>query len=802
MPKIPRHFAQQSIPGATGAPRADPRTFGAPGRALEEAGTRGARFFGALAERAREARQTQDLAAAGLEASRQLTDLEIELALDTDWRTVNARFEQRATAIGQQIADGLDDGAVRTLFERRFGERFESARVGIARHAIQQQVTEGRATLDAGSTEYARQAALADNDVVRAQALADGVAAIRGAAAAGIINAVEAGNRERAFLGSVAEAEVDALIRTAPAAAVQALEDPEAFAALSLDSRSMLLRRAEDAVTRQAAEARRLAQEARAVARARLAPRLDNERAMLLAGIEPPEPVTAEEIAAAYPAEAAATIWVELGRLRELGTRIASVAGMTPAEQIALLEQEAPVPGPDFAAATERHEILTGVVEEDREVAREILTPRLVNERAMLLAGIQPPEPVTEDEIAAAYAPEDAARVWRELSRLRELGAEVGSVPGMTPEEQQALLAGAAPEAGGEFAVDVEQQDVLRRAIEIDQSARGDAGRYAMTHSPEVRAAFEAAAEDPSLLGDALRRSLAYQEEIGIPAADRQPLMAETAADIVARWRETDNRVDRLNLLQSAVELGDDAVGRRVLDQLVRAGLPADAAYALEVARVPDRRNHAATLLADLSVDAPTLETDADRRIAERIRNDYGDDGVGAVLAQRYAWTADPRDQQRFSREVAMLTHVASVRAGTGADGDDTAAAAYADAFAHLQPLLEDDLVAAVVPADVRAGSAEAFLEALRQSTIELMDDAMLAEILDQVPDPARTEQWRETLIEDLRWMNHGDGLALFELRSGRILRNRDGAPLAFVPMSNLQTGPPVTELPTLPVVP
>ena len=801
MPEIPRHFAQQSIPGTTGAPRADPGGLAAPGRALQELGARGARVFGEMAERTRQARRTQELSAATLDATRQLTDLEIEMALDTEWRTLPQRFEQQATAIGQTIADGLVDSEVRALFEQRFAQRFETARVGIARQAIEHQVTEGRATLDAGSTEYARQAALADNGVVRAQALADGVAAIRGAAAAGIINDVEAGNRERAFLESIAEAEVDQLIRTAPAAAVQALEDPEAFAVLSLDGRSMLLRRAEDAVARQAAEARRLAQEARAVARARLAPRLANERAMLLAGIEPPEPVTAGEIAAAYPAEAAATIWAELVRTRELGTRIASVTGLTPAEQNALLDREAPVPGPDFARATERHEILTGVVEEERAAAREILTPRLANEQAMLLAGIEPPEPVTEQEIAAAYAPEDAARIWRELGRLRELGDRVASVPGMPPGDQAGLVAGEAPVPGPDFAADAEAQDVLRRAIEIDQASRGDAARYAMAHSPEVRAAFEAAAEDPSLLGDALRRSLAYQEEIGIPAADRQPLMAETAAEIVTRWREAETRVDRLNLLQSAVELGDDAVGRRVLDQLVRAGLPEDAAYALDVARVPDRRNQAAQLLADLSVDAPTLETDADRRIAERIRDDYGDDGVGAVLAQRYAWTADPRDQQRFSREVAMLTHVASVRAGTGADGDDTAAAAYGDAFGHLRTLLDDDLVAAVVPADVRAGSAEIYLDRLRLTAVERMDNATLAEILDEVPDPARTEEWRETLIQDLRWMNHGDGLALFELSSGRILLVPDGTELPFVPMTDLpRSAADVTiELPVVP---
>lgn len=266
MPQIPEYFRQQAYrPGAIeGVPAAAPAR--AVGGLVDQ--------LAQLGEKWQEAQRVSDLADANLAGLRALSDLELKLQQDPDWRSMPQRFEDGAAEIRDRIAAGLGDATVRTMFERDFEERVITRRVQVRTAALGRETDAARASLDANLDTYSGLAAAARSDVERAEILGLARGEIFGKAQAGFITLEDAGKRERQFLARVDEADVLRGLTFDPDGTLQSLLDPGLYPNLDEVARSRLIDRAQaraDALARERIAAQEAAE--------RAAERAERERA-------------------------------------------------------------------------------------------------------------------------------------------------------------------------------------------------------------------------------------------------------------------------------------------------------------------------------------------------------------------------------------------------------------------------------------------------------------------------------------------------------------------------------------------
>lgn len=238
--EIPRQFARQSLQAAPSYRASS--GFGqdsavAVRQAADTVGGVAATFGRQLVE----ARQVADLSAAQSAAGRDLNDLVLELEQDTDWRTIPVRFNDRARAIQDRYVGGLDDAQVRSQFQAAFGKTYEAHRVSLGRRATELAVDEGKAELKLNLHRYAQQVANAPNDNVRTQLIAQAQSEIVGKSAAGIIGQEDAVTEMLGFRSDIDEAAFRQVMARDPAAALEALEDPENFTFMEEATRARFL---------------------------------------------------------------------------------------------------------------------------------------------------------------------------------------------------------------------------------------------------------------------------------------------------------------------------------------------------------------------------------------------------------------------------------------------------------------------------------------------------------------------------------------------------------------------------------
>lgn len=214
-------------------PVADPiRDVAAPGRA-------GAASFGAdlgaaadhyagVREKLADRRRAVDLLRARTGAAGELADLAQRMEEDTDWRTVGDRYEKEQGEIRARWRKGLDVEAVEQydiLTEEKAGDY----RRRVLARGLAGLKDEGRANLDGLEAQALRDAAAADTPERRAAALNDYRGALRLMADTGVVDRVDAGKRDRAFLGRADEQDIQSLMNKDPEAAVLALTDSNRF---------------------------------------------------------------------------------------------------------------------------------------------------------------------------------------------------------------------------------------------------------------------------------------------------------------------------------------------------------------------------------------------------------------------------------------------------------------------------------------------------------------------------------------------------------------------------------------------
>ncbi len=262
MIELPRVQSRARLRVPVRSQRVNPAAGGAGLGQLSQLAEASSQFLFGMAEQQAEARRVADLVEATGTATRQLNDLELTFERDTDFRTAPARFLEQAEAIGTATLEGIEDRAVRTLFERDYLKSVETKLTSVKRKAWDREVQDSVARLDLLLPEYTRLAAAAENDVERQQIIGRARAAIAGFEAAGYITAPDAVARAQGLLSDIDQAEVRNLITFDPDAAVDALLDDGRFQNLDELARARLTDTAVARADSLAKEQARLAEKA------------------------------------------------------------------------------------------------------------------------------------------------------------------------------------------------------------------------------------------------------------------------------------------------------------------------------------------------------------------------------------------------------------------------------------------------------------------------------------------------------------------------------------------------------------
>ena len=177
-----------------------------------------ANTFAAFADKQITLRRQSDVAKMSLEATKRLTDLEIEFDKDTDYRTASQRFDQQAQAIMADIAKTTNDRTVLAAFQTEYTKLALAKSVNVKKDAWVKEKDAAKATLDDSIETYSRLYADAKNPVEKNLIRQQANQTIVGSGEAGWITREEAGKRRRLFDSRATEAEIAKLGRD-PAAA-------------------------------------------------------------------------------------------------------------------------------------------------------------------------------------------------------------------------------------------------------------------------------------------------------------------------------------------------------------------------------------------------------------------------------------------------------------------------------------------------------------------------------------------------------------------------------------------------------
>ncbi|WP_022729779.1 hypothetical protein [Fodinicurvata sediminis] len=242
--RIPQYEAQARA-SVTSMPRVSPERFAAAAAAPMQGAQDVMNQVQEFAEQRLESRRKADLVRVESAAARGLTELQLELERESDWRNMEQRWEEGVQGLREQILEDTDDPAVREAFEQSYQRLALDKEVNVRRKAFKMEVDDAKATLDNTLPEYARLAASAENQAERTELLARGRTAIGEMAEAGYITQQEAVARERDLLGQVDTADVLNAIREDPDHAVDLLIDPNNYRNLGEEQRARLLDRAD-----------------------------------------------------------------------------------------------------------------------------------------------------------------------------------------------------------------------------------------------------------------------------------------------------------------------------------------------------------------------------------------------------------------------------------------------------------------------------------------------------------------------------------------------------------------------------
>lgn len=179
---------------------------------------------------------------------------------------------------------------------------------------------------------------------------------------------------------------------------------------------------------------------------------------------------------------------------------------------------------------------------------------RLKDETAMAyVTGNVPGNALTETEFVNRFGVEQGMTKWQEHLKNRQLGADIKTVAGMSPEEQRQVLARHEPQTGGAGyeAQGFEAQTQRYKAVHdaINRAAKekeADPAQFALNHLPTVRASYQGLSQvlsDPQATPQMKQAAaaqyanvmLAEQSRVGVPDMDRKLVPKEYIAQLNAK---------------------------------------------------------------------------------------------------------------------------------------------------------------------------------------------------------------------------------------------------------------------------
>ena len=164
------------------------------------------------------------------------------------------------------------------------------------------------------------------------------------------------------------------------------------------------------------------------------------------------------------------------------------------------------------------------------------------NEASISATGKPVPMPYTPEQLKGLLTPKQFEAIQQGHAYASKLFQAVGDMRTQTPSEMQATVEKLRPVAGSEGFAD--QQRLYQAAVTMRDNALkarlADPGAAAREAYPNVAQAWQhvsANPTDPGHLRVAIKRSLAAQEAMGVPADKRKPLPAQFALAVAGEIR-------------------------------------------------------------------------------------------------------------------------------------------------------------------------------------------------------------------------------------------------------------------------
>jgi hypothetical protein len=430
-----------------------------------------------------------------------------------------------------------------------------------------------------------------------------------------------------------------------------------------------------------------------------------------------------------------------------------------------------------------------------RVEAMRTVGPLLENAQSEIMNTGVASNPPTREQVFSAYPPDEAAKKWTQYENLVETGGQIAAMRTMTPEEQLALVKSQEPQPGSPtYAADAAQHELLKEAAVVQNKARAaDPFGYTASVFPDVAETWNGAvsAEDRA---DAIRAMAEAQREIGIPADQMALIPAPAVSASLKSWGDVEKPyAERVKGVADLV-FSAEGQGEReaIMDQLVRAGLPAGAAVAL---RAMERGDTAAAerlsraILADPK-DMPTklpddYNTDAkfNARVAELM---FAPSTIGdAMFGTGIGMAGSDADVQAYYDVAKKAARFAAATAGST---DAAVAQVQKDMFGNVALYADGSDIVIAVP---KAYDPELVADGLRAQLGRV--DQMLATFAEPKgrPDPDKaapnerapmryqnylTDQTISEILDASQWRNAGEGeYQLIDTTTGTPIADRFG---------------------------
>lgn len=234
-------------------PRQDPGAAAAPGQALARVGAEATDLALSFEERYQKARQQADASNAIAKATDQLNELQFNLSKTPDRQKAMELFDQGSAAIKKGTLAGISDPVVSRFVEQNLDREAGLRKQDTGNAAFQAESQMRRGDLANNLSNYAKSAATATNPLLRSKITDDAVGTIRGAVAAGWLNAEAGARAELAFKSDVQENQVLQAFNDVAIAGdtdkaetlIGTLSDPNNFTDLAPEKREAFVSRAE-----------------------------------------------------------------------------------------------------------------------------------------------------------------------------------------------------------------------------------------------------------------------------------------------------------------------------------------------------------------------------------------------------------------------------------------------------------------------------------------------------------------------------------------------------------------------------